>query len=109
MFTSGAIRELGSDPERAVLRFGEEPNPSPARVAQRVLLVDGQPAFELSYWCGTCPMLFKRREGAHKTLSVANLAEQHDIDRLTTIRADLPRPRSAPHHHRSGFADPGGR
>ncbi|WP_378742827.1 hypothetical protein [Nocardia brasiliensis] len=76
MFASGAIRELGSDPRHAVVRFGEEPNPGPAQAAQRVLLVDGQPAFELSYWCGTCPMLFKRREGAHKTLSVASLAER---------------------------------
>lgn len=30
-----------------------------------------RPAFELSLWCGTCPFLFKRKDGANGTLSSA--------------------------------------
>ncbi len=29
-----------------------------------------KPAFELSYWCGTCQFLFRRLEGATSTLSL---------------------------------------
>ena len=30
-------------------------------------------AFELSFWCGTCPIAFERLEGANGTLSIAEL------------------------------------
>jgi hypothetical protein len=39
-------------------------------------LLDDEPAFELSFWCGTCPFLFKRLEGSNETLSLAAL-ERH--------------------------------
>ncbi|WP_285472338.1 hypothetical protein [Actinoplanes sp. NBRC 101535] len=39
------------------------------RVGRRVLAVDDKPAFELSYWCGTCQFLFERLEGATATFS----------------------------------------
>ena len=35
-----------------------------------------RPAFELSFWCGTCPFLFKRLEGASRTLSIPELADR---------------------------------
>ena len=41
---------------------------------RRLLLLDGRPAFELAYWCGTCPILFERLEGASTTLSLEELA-----------------------------------
>jgi hypothetical protein len=41
---------------------------------RRLLLLDERPAFELAYWCGTCPILFERLEGASTTLSLEELA-----------------------------------
>lgn len=41
---------------------------------RRLLLLDKRPAFELAYWCGTCPILFERLEGANETLSLEQLA-----------------------------------
>ncbi|MDX6256655.1 MAG: hypothetical protein QOJ11_2989 [Frankiales bacterium] len=35
--------------------------------------MDDRPAFELTYWCGTCTFLFQRLEGANEALSVAGL------------------------------------
>ncbi|PNG20016.1 hypothetical protein C1J00_22540 [Streptomyces cahuitamycinicus] len=47
-------------------------------------MVDGEPAFELSFWCGTCPFLFRRLETARQTLSLERVQE-----RLTGALADL--------------------
>jgi hypothetical protein len=33
-------------------------------------MVDDAPAFELSFWCGTCQFLFQRLEGATATFSL---------------------------------------
>ncbi|WKG12520.1 hypothetical protein QX204_14040 [Nocardia sp. PE-7] len=75
MLASGVIREMGTDPVNAVLRFGSESAAAPSRApGQRLLFVDDRPAFELSSWCGTCPMLFERKEGANRTLSVPEFA-----------------------------------
>jgi hypothetical protein len=60
------------------LRFGEEKKPGQDWVGRRVLHLDGEPAFELSFWCGTCGFLFRRLEGANRTLSLDELQ-----DRLT--------------------------
>lgn len=46
-------------------------------------MVDGKPAFELSFWCGTCPFLFRRLEAAQETLSLESVQE-----RLTGALAD---------------------
>jgi hypothetical protein len=35
-----------------------------------VLVLDDEPAFERSFWCGTCPFLFRRLKGARQTLSL---------------------------------------
>lgn len=37
--------------------------------SSRILFMAGKPAYELSLWCGTCPFLFERKEGANGTLS----------------------------------------
>ena len=42
-------------------------------MGRRLLWLDDRPAFELSYWCGTCPFLFERMEGANRTLAIADL------------------------------------
>lgn len=57
------------------LRFVEgQPRPGAWR-GRRYLAVGDQNAFELSYWCGTCPFLFRRLEGANGTLSVEGFAD----------------------------------
>lgn len=53
--------------DEARLRFGGQTPGQP--FAARQLLLSGNPAFELSLWCGTCPFLFERKDGANSTLS----------------------------------------
>jgi hypothetical protein len=45
----------------------------PKAKRNRCLTLDGEDAFELSFWCGTCPFLFERKWGANRTLSSAEL------------------------------------
>jgi hypothetical protein len=92
----GGPRTLGGDAAR--LRFGEEAKTDLAWKGRRLLSLDGRAAFELSFWCGTCPFLFKRLEGANATASLADLAsrlamgiddlDEHVIDRFGEL---LPR------------------
>jgi len=60
-------RRLGSTKDSAPLRFGQVDPESP--MSSRCLFMAGEPAFELSFWCGTCQFLFKRKAGANGTLS----------------------------------------
>jgi hypothetical protein len=55
-------------PERA-RRSGEGPG-------LRRLRLDGEDAFDLSFWCGTCPLVFERLEGSNRTLSSTDLQER---------------------------------
>jgi hypothetical protein len=68
----------------ARLQFGEGPKTSGQWAGHRLLLIDEAPAFELSYWCGTCPLLFKRLAGAESRLSLAELQDRlaEGIDEL---------------------------
>jgi hypothetical protein len=57
----------------APLRFANvDPGPR-RRLGRRCLTLDGEEAFELSFWCGTCPFLFERKWGANRRLSPAGL------------------------------------
>lgn len=71
LLKTGDSRVLGGDAPR--LRFGEEPKAEGAWAGRRLLLLDDRPAFELSFWCGTCPFIFKRLEGANDTTSLEEL------------------------------------
>lgn len=71
-------RRLGLPVEQAPLHFGRAdgkvpkdlgPGAGPAPFSARYLFMSGKPAFELSLWCGTCPFLFERKEGANGTMS----------------------------------------
>lgn len=64
---------LGSDNPRVF--FGEAPKAAEQWAGKRLLSVDDRPAFELSFWCGTCQFLFERLEGANETLSLAATQE----------------------------------
>ena len=63
LHVAGDARQLGSVEPRLV--FGD--------LARRLLLLDEQPAFALSHWCGTCQFLFQRLEGANNSLCLDKL------------------------------------
>lgn len=67
---------MGADEAAAVLRFGGEPKGERTWAGRRLLWLSGKAAFELTFWCGTCPILFQRLEGATRTLSVAELEDR---------------------------------
>ncbi len=67
LISSLPTRRLGNADGSAPLRFGSGDPQSPT--GPRYLLLEGEPAFELSMWCGTCPFLFERQTGANRTLS----------------------------------------
>jgi hypothetical protein len=80
----------------AALQFVEGEQQAAWR-GRRYLALDGRLAFELSLWCGTCPFLFERMEGASRTLSVEAITdrlntglEQVDTDTLNAVSALLP-------------------
>jgi hypothetical protein len=87
----------------SVLRFDRENEPENHWPGRRLLFLRNVPAFELSPWCGTCPLLFKRLEGANETLSQEELAPRlraglHQIDDaiVQLFGALLPRARYRP-------------
>lgn len=69
----GRPRKLGGPAQRARLRFETERRADGGGPGRRLLVADGEPAFELSSWCGTCPFLFRRLEGARQALSPEGL------------------------------------
>lgn len=73
-------RRLGVASERARLHFDSR-DAGPQNGARHLHLA-GSPAFELSFWCGTCPLLFERKEGANQTLSA-------DLQPLTDLEVPL--------------------
>lgn len=60
-------RRLGVAERDAALRFGVADQAE--KWSTRYLFRAGNPAFELSYWCGTCSFLFERQSGANGTMS----------------------------------------
>lgn len=73
MVQAGSPRQLGVGADEAVLRFAEGLQPSGGWAGGRQLILDGSPAFDLSFWCGTCPAMFERLQGAARTLSLEHL------------------------------------
>ncbi|MEU1409800.1 hypothetical protein ABZ471_47775 [Streptomyces sp. NPDC005728] len=59
----------------APLRFVDGGNVPDRAPGGRYLTLDGELAFELSFWCGTCPFLFERLYGANHALSLDVLQE----------------------------------
>lgn len=74
VIASAPPRRLGVEAPR--LRFGEEAKPEGAWAGRRLMWLDEKPAFELSFWCGTCPFLFKRLDGSNETVSLADIENQ---------------------------------
>ncbi|MGA4846808.1 hypothetical protein ACOBQB_11250 [Streptomyces sp. G5(2025)] len=71
----GEPRTLGVPASTARLRFEAEKRESGGGPGRRLLVVDGEPAFELSFWCGSCPLLFRRLQSARQTLSLESVQE----------------------------------
>ncbi|WP_406337316.1 hypothetical protein [Streptomyces sp. NBC_00649] len=69
-------RRLGVPASEARLRFEAEPPKMGSGPGRRVLAIDGKPAFELSFWCGTCQFLFRRLEDANEKLSLESVRER---------------------------------
>ncbi|MFE1585384.1 hypothetical protein ACFW6Q_06785 [Streptomyces sp. NPDC058737] len=75
IITSGAPRTLGLPASEARLRFDTEFHET-GGPRRRLLMVDDDPAFELSFYCGTCPLLFRRLETSRQKLSLEDLQER---------------------------------
>lgn len=97
LIAAGLPRRLGVPAAEARIRIGvEEPKTQPS--VSRSLLLSGKTAFSLSLWCGTCPYLFERHEGANETLSgdssIEALERRMDeiddeiVDRFATLLED---------------------
>ncbi len=68
LLAAGSPRIVGESSQPR-LRFAEAPKAAGTWAGRRMLWLDGEPAFELSFWCGTCQYLFQRLEGATSTCS----------------------------------------
>ncbi|WP_331721127.1 hypothetical protein [Streptomyces sp. NBC_00454] len=76
MINFGEPRSLGVPSPEARLRFGTEWQKVGGGPRRRLLMVDDEPAFELSFYCGTCPLLFRRLETATEKLSLESVQER---------------------------------
>lgn len=65
--------------QSSVLKFGREERPDGQGGGRRLMWQGADPAFELSWWCGTCPLLFKRLEGAMETLSLPKMQQTFEF------------------------------
>ncbi|MFE1949257.1 hypothetical protein ACFW9D_02175 [Streptomyces sp. NPDC059524] len=76
MIRAGEPRKLGVVASEARLDFGTELQELGGGPRRRLLMVDDEPAFELSFYCGTCPLLFRRLEAAREKLSLESMQER---------------------------------
>ncbi|QIG42976.1 hypothetical protein G5V58_09570 [Nocardioides anomalus] len=67
---TAAARVLGVPADAATVRFVEADEAEGTWAGRRLLLLDDRPAYELSFWCGTCGLLFRRLEGADHAPSI---------------------------------------
>lgn len=76
MIKMGESQTLGEPESTARLRFEAEQRQTGGEPGRRLFMVDGEPAFELSFWCGSCPFLFRRLETARQKLSLIGVQDQ---------------------------------
>lgn len=95
LLSAGSIRHLtGSDQAPLTFSVPERSN----RFPFRRLLLAGETSFELSSWCGTCPFVFERKEGANQRPSevcealtgLSETVEVIDDDLLAAISPTVP-------------------
>jgi hypothetical protein len=61
-------QRLGTESSQPVLQFREADKADGAWMGTRLLTVGDSPAFELSYWCGTCRFLFERLDSVSQPI-----------------------------------------
>ncbi|MCE9622431.1 MAG: hypothetical protein K8R99_08815 [Actinomycetia bacterium] len=76
MLLSASAPQILGVVEGARLRFGEEPKGEGTWAGRRLLFLDERPAFDLTFWCGTCQLLFTRLDGANQTVSLKDAADR---------------------------------
>ncbi|GGV91396.1 hypothetical protein [Streptomyces massasporeus] len=76
MIKTGDPCSLGVPASEARLNFDTELQELGGGPRRRLLMVDDEPAFELSFYCGTCPLLFRRLETAREKLSLESMQER---------------------------------
>lgn len=76
MIRLGEPRSLGVPAPEARLHFDTELQEIGGGPRRRLLMVDDEPAFELSFYCGTCPLLFRRLETATQKLSLESVQDR---------------------------------
>ncbi|MFI9747787.1 hypothetical protein [Streptomyces sp. NPDC052494] len=76
MIKTGDPRRLGVPSSEARLNFDTELQELGGGPRRRLLMVDDEPAFELSFSCGTCPLLFRRLGTAREKLSLESVQER---------------------------------
>ncbi|MGW0656264.1 hypothetical protein ACWD4T_47330, partial [Streptomyces umbrinus] len=76
MIRLGEPRSLGVPAPEARLHFDTELQEVGGGPRRRLLMVDDEPAFELSFYCGTCPLLFRRLETATQKLSLESVQDR---------------------------------
>jgi hypothetical protein len=95
----GVPRELGVAAEsRLSFSAPMRETPEGRQFNPRQLLLDDRPAFELSFWCGTCSFLFERLQGSNEKLSLESQQDRLnqglaaiDLEVLGAFGALLPR------------------
>ena len=75
LISTAPQRRLGVPHDEATLRIG--PIDPEVPTSTRHLFIEGDPSFELSFWCGTCPFLFER-----KTIGYNISDEREPLDKL---------------------------
>ncbi|MFC9792880.1 hypothetical protein ACFVJI_09595 [Streptomyces sp. NPDC127584] len=75
LIRAGVPRSLGVPSTEARLRFDTELQERGGGPRRRLLMVDDEPAFELTFYCGTCPLLFRRLETAREKLGLDSMQE----------------------------------
>ncbi len=76
MIRTGDPRSLGVPASEARLTFDTELQELSGGPRRRLLMVDDEPAFELTFYCGTCPLLFRRLETSREKLSLESMQER---------------------------------
>lgn len=84
----GPMIDLGVPDARATVRFGETLPAEKESGGNRVLYLNEDPAFELTFWCGTCALLFQRQEGANQTVSLEE-CQARLADGLTDLDGEI--------------------
>ncbi|MFJ6538332.1 hypothetical protein ACIQH5_19065 [Paenarthrobacter sp. NPDC091711] len=88
MLLEAGKKRVVEESESSLIRFGVGAKQEGQRAGQRLLWNGDKTAFSLSFWCGTCPLLFERTGDSTETASVSE-ARHHLNFGLDTIDEDV--------------------